>query len=229
MTNPVFDMLIRGEDGQLIAAAEVKAYQGLTSAVAIDLRKTLIEHNALPRNIYFLLVSQDNGYLWKEDNAPNGDQPPIAAFSLSEPFSTLAKREADRRRLSKSLNDVLRDLLRSMSNQSLVGGMKPTVDNLVNIAKTELDTLQATLGRFLQAGRTISTTATIFSQAQTYQTTYTLSPQDSIIYAAIINDLDLHKGDSEKKCFISRNWKDFRVPGNLGQLTGLSCLYWGSL
>ncbi len=30
MSNPIFDLLVRGENGQLIAATEVKAYQDLT-------------------------------------------------------------------------------------------------------------------------------------------------------------------------------------------------------
>jgi len=148
------------------------------------------------------------------------------AFSLSEPFSTLSKREADRRRLSKSLNETLRDLSRSTANQGLVSSIKPAADILINIAKTELDALQVTMSRFLQVGRTLETTADILGQAQTYQTTFALSPQDSIIYAAIIHDLDLRKGIAEKKCFISRNWKDFRVPRILGQLTSLNCMYW---
>lgn len=120
------------------------------------------------------------------------------AFSLSEPFATLAKRGVDRRRLSRSLNDTLRDLARSASHQERVQAMKPTSDLLLNVAKQELDGLQSTIARLLLAGRTIPLTSSVFIAAQTYQTSYGLSPQDSIIYASVISDLPLHP--TKPKC-----------------------------
>jgi len=91
MASPIFDMLIRDEDGQLIATTEVKAYQDLSSDVAIDLRKTLVEHGVLPKNIFFLLVSQDKGYLWKEDGKQSIEQAPITSFSMDEIIQHYAK------------------------------------------------------------------------------------------------------------------------------------------
>lgn len=84
MANPRFDMTIRAEDGHLIAATEVKAYTGLTPNIAAELHKTWAEHKALPVNAYFLLVSQDNGYLWKEGNAQHLEQAPLATFSMND-------------------------------------------------------------------------------------------------------------------------------------------------
>lgn len=102
-------------------------------------------------------------------------------------------------------------------------GMQPTSALLLSVAKKELDGLQTTVARFLQAGRAIPMTSKSFTDAQNYQTAYSLSPQDSIIYAAIISDLQQIKPD--KKCFISRNWKDFKIPGILAELATYNCVY----
>lgn len=56
------------------------------------------------------------------------------------------------------------------------------------------------------------------------QATYDLAPQDAIIYAAVLVDLDRQPADPDK-CFVSRNWKDFGDPGIRAELRARNCQY----
>jgi hypothetical protein len=64
------DILISRPQGQLIAAVEVKNREDLSPRVANELRRNLIARGTIPDTPYFLLVSQDKGYLWHE--GPSG-------------------------------------------------------------------------------------------------------------------------------------------------------------
>lgn len=88
----------------------------------------------------------------------------------------------------------------------------------------EIDLLQSTVERILAAGRTIMLDHHSFQQALAYQKRYDLSPQDSIIYAAIIADLQRAQSH-EPKLFVSINWKDFRDVGIQAELQALNCVY----
>ena len=57
------DALIRGALGDPIAVVEIKNRENLTQDVAIQLRRNLLVHGMLPNVPYFLLVSQDVGFL----------------------------------------------------------------------------------------------------------------------------------------------------------------------
>jgi hypothetical protein len=76
----------------------------------------------------------------------------------------------------------------------------------------------------LDVGRPVGIDESVFRQALTYEKHYGLAPQDAIIYSAIVADL---KGSApvEPKCFISRNWKDFRDPEIESELAAYNCRY----
>jgi hypothetical protein len=59
-------MLITDGNGCPVVAVEVKNRQALTRDVAVQLRRNLLVHRALGDAAYFLLLSQDRGYLWTD-------------------------------------------------------------------------------------------------------------------------------------------------------------------
>ncbi len=59
------DLLIENSDGDPIALVEVEAMSNLTRDEAIEIRRNIVARS-LPAHIpYFLLLSQDVGFLWK--------------------------------------------------------------------------------------------------------------------------------------------------------------------
>lgn len=146
----------------------------------------------------------------------------MPAFALSEPFSTLTYRAQERILLYNSLMKQLAQLQRSQSQQQVVSTLQPLLDGWLR--SNDVQELQAIAQRFLKVGKLIETTGEIFEQALGYQDQYDLSPQDSIIYAAVISDLR-QRTNIEAKCFLSTNWKDFDYLGIRAELKTYNCVY----
>ena len=145
-------------------------------------------------------------------------------FALSEPFATVTQRDRDRRRLRSSFTEMLRQLQRSEPHKQVVSDLEPVPIILTAIVRTEFDLLQSMVNRLLIVGKSIEIDEASFKQALMYQRSLALSPQDSIIYAAVITDLQ-RRPHQEDKCFISRNWKDFRNPAIKSELELYNCRY----
>lgn len=145
-------------------------------------------------------------------------------FALSEPFATITHRNRERERLSKTLAETLRQLRRSEPHQQTVSDLQSVPGILTSLAKKEMDLLQGTVKRLLSAGRSVELSSRIFEQAIVYQFMFDLSPQDGIIYAAIIADLLNHTRKSPK-CFISRDKRAFNDFSIMAELTSYNCQY----
>ena len=61
---------------------EVKNRRDLTSTLATMLRRNLIVHGEYRRVPYFVLLSQDSGYIWTPDDEPWTESPPRFTFPL---------------------------------------------------------------------------------------------------------------------------------------------------
>ena len=61
----------------------------------------------------------------------------------------------------------------------------------------------------------------IIKAAIEYQSTLDLSPQDSIVYASILDHLNAEP--RKRYCFITRNSRDFANPTIKDELTSLNC------
>lgn len=146
----------------------------------------------------------------------------IPVFALVEPFSTITHRARERRRLIGDLSRSLADLRRSNSYQSEATLVASAVAGLASIAQREQTSLQSAIQRVLTVARRLDLSRTAFSQAQVYQARYGLSPQDSIVYATIITDLQM-KSSSDPTCFITRNSKDFDAPDITAELSLYQC------
>src|SRR4051794_28061502 len=62
------DIFIQDLDGRPVAIVEIKNYRELTRDIAIELRDTFLGYGYAVQAPYYLLLSQDRGFLWKDAN-----------------------------------------------------------------------------------------------------------------------------------------------------------------
>ncbi len=93
------DLIINDKSGQLVAVVEVKNRQDLTPDLAAKLRRNLLAHDALPQSPYFLLLSQEKGYLWTPKEEMDIEALPAYEFSMLEVLNAYLSEELTGRRL----------------------------------------------------------------------------------------------------------------------------------
>jgi hypothetical protein len=101
------DILVRSPEGYPIAVVEVKNQQNLSRDVAMKLRRNMVAHGLLPQVPFFLLASQDVGFLWKEPKYVSYDIPPTYEFPMDKVVARYLKREPGERLYGAELELVL--------------------------------------------------------------------------------------------------------------------------
>jgi hypothetical protein len=76
------DVVVLTPRGDPIALVETKNREDLSREVAMILRRNLVAHGLAKRAPYFLLVSQDRGFLWDERSGGKLLAAPVAEFSM---------------------------------------------------------------------------------------------------------------------------------------------------
>ncbi len=122
---PFADIVIRNSAGNAVALVEVNNSQNLSRDVAIDLRRTLIEHGLALAAPYFLILSQDYGFLWKDAGATDLDSPPTYEFSMRPVMQRYLSHIDTKDRLSGS---VLELLVLHWLNEIALNGKQPEED-----------------------------------------------------------------------------------------------------
>ncbi len=75
-------LLVEKRDDGPIAMVEVKGMRNMSCDVAVEIRDSMLERG-LPAHIpYFLLLSPDTGFLWKDDPSLNAETPPDYEFPM---------------------------------------------------------------------------------------------------------------------------------------------------
>ena len=79
------DVIVKDANRNVLALVEVKNSQGLSPGVAATYRKNLMMHGLVDGwSRFFLVVSQDVGYLWDQTTLLPGDEPaPTVAFPMT--------------------------------------------------------------------------------------------------------------------------------------------------
>ncbi|MBN8228092.1 hypothetical protein JYK02_11295 [Corallococcus macrosporus] len=78
------DIVLRSPSGKVIAVVEAKGSMKLTPTLAMQLRRRMLAHG-LPATVpYFLLLTQERGFLWKGTATSHPDALPDAEFPMSK-------------------------------------------------------------------------------------------------------------------------------------------------
>lgn len=91
------DIFIQGPQGHPIAVIEVKNRQNLSRNIATDFRRNMLAHGLLSQTPYFLLTSQDTGFLWKQAKAENLDALPDYEFPMQNVILRYARQNSKER------------------------------------------------------------------------------------------------------------------------------------
>jgi hypothetical protein len=76
------DFVAYDRRGDVILLAEAKGRSGTSEEWAVQLRRNILAHGALPRAPYFLVAALDRLYFWKQDGTEGTDRPD---FSVDAP------------------------------------------------------------------------------------------------------------------------------------------------
>ena len=121
------------------------------------------------------------------------------------------------------MNNSLRihELSRSKPYQESSDEFQELTDLLLRSDEEEKCRLDDTLQRMLQMVEVIPIGLSIIRAAITFQKSIELSPQDSIVYASILNHLTT--ASEKPRCFITKNSRDFVNPDIENDLKAYNC------
>lgn len=103
----VTDILVRNPAGDTLATIEIKNRQNLSSDVAADLRRNLVAHGMTGPASYFMILSQDAGFLWKDPGSIAPEAAPTQEFSMRDVVSRYFSHSGNQERLSESVLELL--------------------------------------------------------------------------------------------------------------------------
>lgn len=98
------DIVVHGADQSLLALVAIRNWRDFSTRNAIDVRDDLVAHGEVsPWARFFLIVSQETGYLWQQDGArqPVSAEPTVE-FPMQPVIALYLSSFADGRRLSRS-------------------------------------------------------------------------------------------------------------------------------
>jgi len=129
----------------------------------------------------------------------------LPAYSLAEPYETLTRRHRQRKRMKDELEAELRQLARTTTYAHRLSGFQQWTTLLLESADEEAMRLERVRARLVQVAEVIPLTSALLTAAAQYQRQYGLSPQDALVYAAVLAHLQQHQ--ATQSCFLNRNAK----------------------
>jgi predicted nucleic acid-binding protein len=145
----------------------------------------------------------------------------LPAYSIAEPYETLVRRYGQRKRMKAELDVELRQLSRTTTYAQRLSGFQNLTALLIDSADEEAKRLEEVRERLLKAGEIIPLEVLTLTHATQYQRAHGLSPQDAIVYAAVLSNLK--QQGTAQSCFLNRNAKDFDDPDLVEELNAYNC------
>ena len=131
----------------------------------------------------------------------------IPAYSLAEPNEPLIRRDAERKRLVPMVTPTFNQLSRSIPYKVETTSLQEQIVSLLTRSGSEeRQRFTAIRDRLLQMAEIIPLDGAILASAAFYEKQFGLSPQDSFVFASILQHL---KTNLQRSCFLTINSKDF--------------------
>ena len=127
----------------------------------------------------------------------------LPAFSIGEPYEAWVRRSKQRRDLHERLIMAIHELSRSRPYQGSSDEFQELTNLLRRSGEEEKLRLDDILERILQTVEVIPIGLSTIRATITFQKSLDLSPQDSIVYASILDHLST--ASEEFRCFITKN------------------------
>lgn len=145
----------------------------------------------------------------------------IPAFSLTEPYNTLQRRDNGRKVLATQLRTEFKQLERTASYRETVAEATRVADLLTVIDQESNEQRRRVQSQLLQFGTVIAQDAPIVQAALNYEASMGLTPPDALVFASVMGHLQ--HAPSETKLFLNRNSKDFDAPDVKAELRRYDC------
>lgn len=146
----------------------------------------------------------------------------VPGYCLVEPYETLIRRQRKRVEIQKQLETELRQIARTETNKEALHEFGRVTNLLTSSAQEDSIRFDTVRGRILRIADVIPLDAEVLKKAETYPEKHGMSPQDSIVYASVLSDLDRCR--SSRSFFISRDG-DFDDQDIVEELEGYNCRF----
>jgi predicted nucleic acid-binding protein len=145
----------------------------------------------------------------------------IPAFSLIEPYETLRRRQARRKRMKLDLDPEFGQLARTASYTSRLADFANLTSLLIDSAAEDDRRLEEVRTRLLAVAEIVSMDASILVAAARHRAIHGLTPHDAVVYSSVLAHLDL--SDQSPSCFLNADVRDFDDPDLVGELARRRC------
>ena len=145
----------------------------------------------------------------------------LPAFAVAETYETIIRRAKNREILTQQIVQEIQQLSRSESYKDRIETVQTVTSLLVRSIEEDKERLNTTLETVLWVAETIPLSQPILASANQFQRTLDLLPQDSIIYASVLEHLQ--GSEAQQHCFLNRNSKDFDDPEIVDTLGAYRC------
>lgn len=145
----------------------------------------------------------------------------IPAYSLVEPYEAIVRRHRQRKKMKADLDVEIGQMTRTAAYSERLSGFQDLTALLIDSADEETKRLEEVRRRLLKACDVIPLDAPCLAAAVRYQDEHDLSPQDAMVYAAVISHLT--RSAAKESCFLNRNSKDFDDPDIVDELQSHAC------
>jgi len=119
------DIVIQNPDGQFVAVVDVKSYKNLTPEIATALRRTRMLHTLLPQTLYYLLVSQEKGFLWKNAWREGPETPPTYEFPMDSVITRYRKSKQEEKPFGRELESLALRWLHDLADAKVWANEEP--------------------------------------------------------------------------------------------------------
>ena len=113
----------------------------------------------------------------------------IPGYSVAEPHETLLRRQKQRKRLKKEIDDEIRQIARTTTYTDRLRGFGDLTALLISVADGEAKRLDDVRALLVKVACVIPLDASVLAAATQYERTHDFSPQDALVYSSVLSHL----------------------------------------